>query len=222
MKRHLLLAVLLIFGVALLSANSIYATLEDQQIFDDPNSDINPPLIEDETLTTSNSAPSNNNNITNNNSSQNTQEYAAAGDGIYSNVKGFWMRPEDVSNLNVNTLKATGITDIFLLTRGYKATYTTQLQALINKLKGSGIRVHAWVTCFLDSNGKWVDPQGKYSYQVKIPYTGQVKVPYTVKVKVAYKLPYKSWYKAWYKYNGKWKYYWKYFTTDPIHALSAL
>ena len=213
MKRHLLLAVLLIFGVALLSANSIYATLEDQQIIDDPNSSTNPPIINDETIKTSNNDTNNNNIITNNNnSSKNTQEYAAAGDGIYSDVKGFWMRPEDVSNLNVNTLKASGITDIFLLTRGYKATYTTQLQALINKLKGSGIRVHAWVTCFLDSNGKWVDPQGKYNYEVKIPYTDQVKVPYTVKVKVAYKLPYKSWYKAWYKSNGKWKYNWKYIT----------
>jgi hypothetical protein len=211
MKRHLLLAVLLIFGVALLSTNSIYATLEDQQLINDTNSSSTQSIIEDNSTTSSI-----NNNITNNtnNSSENIPEYAAAGDGIYSNVTGFWMRPEDVNNINVTTLKASGITDIFLLTKGYTSTYTTQLQALINKLNGSGIRVHAWITCFLDSNGKWVDPQGNYSYQVKIPYTEKVKVPYTVTVKVAYKVSYKSWYKAWYKVwyesYGRWKYKWKY------------
>ncbi|MGC9516804.1 MAG: transglutaminase domain-containing protein [Methanomicrobiales archaeon] len=209
MKRHLLLAVLLIFGVALLSTNSIYATLEDQPITNITNSSSTQSINENISNSTSNNTSNNTNN-----SSENIQEYAAAGDGIYSNVKGFWMRPEDVSNINVNTLKASGITDIFLLTKGYKSTYTSQLQNLINKLNGSGIRVHAWITCFLDSEGKWVDPQGTYSYQVKIPYTQKVKEAYTAKVKVPYTLKYKSWYKswykAWYKSYGRWKYTWKY------------
>jgi len=162
--------------------------------------------VEDETGTTNSTG-------TTNNDSENIQEYAAAGQEVYENMQGFWLKPEDVSKINVTTLQTAGITDIFLLTKGYKYTYTTQLQTLITKLKGSGIRIHAWIICFLDSNGEWVDPQGKYSYQVKVPVTSKIKTAYKVYYKKWYKIPYKkwykSWYKNWYKSYGHWKYVWK-------------
>ena len=63
----------------------------------------------------------------------------------------------------------------------------------------TGIRVNAWVTCFLDADGNWINPAGTtYTYTVKVTK------------KVAVKTLYKSWYKSWYKYKGKWHYVWKY------------
>ena len=181
----------------------------DTNITDEPISEngSNSDNVEEET-DTKNGATSTDN------YSENIQKYAAAGLEVYENMQGLWLNPYDVNNIDVNKLKMAGITDIFFLTKGYKNTYFAQLQTLINKVKGSGIRVHAWITCFLDSNGKWVDPQGKYSYQVKIPVTSKVKTAYNVYYKQWIKTPYtkwyKSWYKNWYKSYGHWKYVWKF------------
>lgn len=138
---------------------------------------------------------SNNTNLTNH---QNSTD--AAGDEIYKNVHAIWLKAEDVNTLNMDDIKKAGITDIFIKANILTTpTYQNVLTALIDKLKNTSIRIHAWITCFKDSNGNWIDPQGKFSYTVKVPYT--------VATKVAYK---KSWYKSWYKYKGKWKYKWKY------------
>ena len=141
---------------------------------------------------------SNNTGINKNNSSiTNFQNSTAAGDELYKNVRAIWLKAEDVNKLNISEIKKAGITDIFiksniLSTPSYKGVLT----ALLTKLKGTSFRVHAWITCFQDANGNWIDPQGKYSYTVKVPDK---------------KIKYKVWYKSWYKYNGKWKYTWKYY-----------
>jgi len=130
----------------------------------------------------------------------------AAGDEIYKNVHGIWLKAEDVNKLDIDEIKKAGITDIFIKANILTTpTYQNVLKALLDKLKSTNTnaRVHAWITCFKDSNGNWIDPQGKFSYTVKVPYT--------VATKVAYKKSwYKTWYKYWYKYKGKWKYKWKY------------
>lgn len=145
---------------------------------------------------------SNNTNLTN---VQNSTD--AAGDEIYKNVHAIWLKAEDVNALNMDDIKKAGITDIFIKANILTTpTYQNVLKALLDKLKNTSIRTHAWITCFMNSTNptdKWIDPQGKFSYTVKVPYT--------VATKVAYKKSwYKSKYKYWYKYKGKWKYKWTY------------
>ncbi|MCZ3366833.1 MULTISPECIES: transglutaminase domain-containing protein [Methanobacterium] len=226
MKRLLLLIVLLLFVAALFNVTNIYAATEYSQITDNylntsliqeniTNNTSNNLTIQNTTESVkktasvtktvqnqslpknaSNSSDSrmktNNSNITH---LQNSTD--AAGAELYKNVRGIWLKAEDVNKLNISEIKKAGITDIFIKSNLLSApSYKSVLTALLNKLKGTNFRVHAWITCFKDVNGNWIDPQGKYSYTVKVPDK---------------KIKYKVWYKSWYKYNGKWKYKWKYY-----------
>ncbi len=90
----------------------------------------------------------------------NTQEepQAAAGDN-YTNINGIWLKAEDAGNITVSELKNANITDIFVKTNLISApTYQTVLGSIITKFQNSGIRIHAWITCFKDANGNWIDP----------------------------------------------------------------
>jgi hypothetical protein len=117
----------------------------------------------------------------------------------YKNISAIWLNAEDAANLNVTKIKNTGITDIFVKCNIYSSTYQNTLKNVVSMFKNSGIRINAWVTCFLDANSKWINPAGTtYTYTVKV----------TKKVPV--KTPYKYWYKSWYKYRGHWYYKWKY------------
>ncbi|EKF84882.1 transglutaminase domain-containing protein [Methanobacterium formicicum DSM 3637] len=106
-------------------------------------------------------------NNTQNSSSENTNQTdtiqnntAAASDGTYNNVHALWLNVDDVNNVNVNELITAGITDVFVKANRITApTYQTVLTTIINKLQGTGIRIHAWITCFVDANGNWVDPK---------------------------------------------------------------
>jgi Transglutaminase-like enzymes, putative cysteine proteases len=218
--------VLLIFVAALFNVTNIYAATEYSQTTDNgtntslvqgniTNNTIDNGTIQNTTGSV-NKTPVNNtlqnqsllknasnssssSGITKNNSNitdfQNSTD--AAGAESYKNVRGIWLRAEDVNKLNISEIKKAGITDIFIKSNILSApSYKNVLTALLNKLKGTSFRVHAWITCFKDANGNWIDPQGKYSYTVKVPDK---------------KIKYKVWYKSWYKYNGKWKYTWKYY-----------
>jgi hypothetical protein len=118
----------------------------------------------------------------------------------YKNISAIWLNAEDVANLNVTKIKNTGITDIFVKCNIYSSsTYQNTLKNIVTMFKNSGIRINAWVTCFLDANSKWINPAGTtYTYTVNVTK------------KVAVKTYYKSWYKSWYKYRGYWHYKWKY------------
>ena len=84
----------------------------------------------------------------------------AAGDEIYNNVHGLWLSVDDVKNVNANELKKSGITDVFVkANRISDPLYPSILTSIIKKLNGTGIRVHAWITCFVDQNGNWIDPK---------------------------------------------------------------
>ena len=226
MKRLLLLTVLLIFVAALFNVTNIYAATEYSQITDNylntsliqentTNDTLNNLTIQNTTGSANKTAPvnnttvhtqsllknaSNSSNIKKTNSSnitnvQNSTD--AAGAESYKNVRGIWLKAEDVNKLNISEIKKAGITDIFIKSNLLSApSYKSVLTALLKKIKGTSFRIHAWITCFKDANGNWIDPQGKYSYKVKVPDK---------------KIKYKVWYKSWYKYNGKWKYTWKYY-----------
>ena len=226
MKRLLLLTVLLLFVAALFNVTNIYAATEYSQITDNylntsliqenitnntsnnltiqnttesvnktasvNNTVQNQSLLKNASNSSDSRMKTNNSNITN---VQNSTD--AAGAELYKNVRGIWLKAEDVNKLNISEIKKAGITDIFIKSNLLSApSYKSVLTALLNKLKGTSFRVHAWITCFKDANGNWIDPQGKYSYTVKVPDK---------------KIKYKVWYKSWYKYKGKWKYKWKYY-----------
>ena len=73
------------------------------------------------------------------------------------NIQGIFINPVDtpVTSINPLTLKAEGITDIFV--------YTTRadpsaLGPFVTKFAGTGINVYAWVEAFKDFNGVWFQP----------------------------------------------------------------
>ncbi|KAF5079825.1 Transglutaminase-like superfamily protein [anaerobic digester metagenome] len=232
MKRHLLLVVLLLFGMVLPSTSYIYATTANQEIAEnitnasnitENTTDLqNTTIIQNTTAETlinetavsdaennqstdnnTNSGTNSSNNSVNSNVSVANQSSEAAGDETYNNVHGIWLSTYDVSKVTADELIKDGITDVFVKTNRIEApTYQSILKTILSKLSGTGIRVHAWITCFVDANGKWIDPQGTYTYKVNVTK----KVAYKTTVKSWYK----SWYKKWYKYHGKWKYTWKY------------
>ncbi|MEM4160890.1 MAG: transglutaminase domain-containing protein, partial [Thermoplasmata archaeon] len=78
--------------------------------------------------------------------------------------KGVWVWGTYVANVGASTLASEfakhGISDVFVLIKGASGAYRfDRLDAMYEKCHGYGIRVHAWVVCFLDeSMGGWVNP----------------------------------------------------------------
>jgi hypothetical protein len=145
----------------------------------------------------------------------------AAGDGdSNSNTANgaIWVRAEDMGKIDFSLLKTGGIHDIFLIETAFNdAKYKNNLTAFLNSAALANIRVSAWVICFYE-NGKWVEPSGQYTYQVKTAYKVAVKTPYRhyykARVRVAYKklvrTAYRTPYKSYYRYKGKLLFRWKY------------
>ena len=75
-------------------------------------------------------------------------------------MHGYWMWSSDAYNFNPWSLRDSGITDIFFLTKSISGNlYYQQLHDVINLCKGPGIHVHAWLVCFKDTSASsWVDP----------------------------------------------------------------
>jgi len=221
---------LLLLGVGMLAPNIIYATPNQSatenfanttNVSEITENNTNTYTIQNTTTSVVNDSDTNQKlnhtsetiNSTQNSSSDNSNRTetiqnntAAASDG-FQNVHALWISADEVSAVNLNELLNAGITDIFVKTNRFSSpNYNTVLTAILSKLNGTGIRVHAWVSCFIDENGKWVDPLGKtIKTTVKVPYTKTVKVA----TKNWYKSWYKVWYKSWYKYRGVWRYSWK-------------
>ncbi|MGZ7116535.1 MAG: glycosyl hydrolase family 18 protein, partial [Methanobacterium sp.] len=132
---------LIIFTIAIFCSNNIYATNENQ--------------TGNETDLTNNSA--NSSNITEDNNTNSELTYQAAGEN-FTNIRGFWIST-DVNNLDVNALQNANVTDVFVKTNLISnPTYSTTLNTVIQKLTGTGIRIHAWITCFKDADGNWINP----------------------------------------------------------------
>lgn len=73
-------------------------------------------------------------------------------------IKGYWINsgPDELHNIDITSLKNAGITDLFILT--YKEDPDGTLKPFLDAFSGSGIRIHAWITCFKDQNGNMFDP----------------------------------------------------------------
>ncbi len=151
------------------------------------------------------------------NNSSNTQNTVktSTSSGSASTVHGsMWVKASDMGNINFAQIKTGGIQDIFLHQLALSdSKFKANLTAFLNNAKNAGIRVSAWVLC-LKSNGKFIDPTGRYTYSVSTSYKTKVKKAYKywykVKVKVAYKKSVKKYYKSYYYSHGKLKYKLKY------------
>ncbi len=210
---------IIVINLSLLSLGNISATTTDTN-----NTD--PTIVSETTNNTDNSfnytedQSGNSSDDTDNNTettstvaTQSSME-AAAGDD-YSNVRGIWLPSSSVNTVDIDALLKANITDIFVKTnRISNPTYQNVLNTILSKVNGTPLRIHAWITCFKDTNGNWIDPQGKYSYQVSVPYKATVKTAYKVWYKSyynkAYKVKVKKWYKTKFKHKGKWITKWKY------------
>ena len=96
-------------------------------------------------------------------------KYVYAGSTIFKTksdcMHAIWLPSSYVTynTLDVTKLTKMGITDVFI--KVDQANYKTVLAGIFNDLSGTGINVHAWVTCFYNSTKKsWIDPQTNPSY----------------------------------------------------------
>ncbi|KAF5079982.1 putative glycosyl hydrolase domain protein [anaerobic digester metagenome] len=122
-------------------------------------------------------------------------------------VRGYWIRGDTalgMSAANWDALKNAGVTDVFVSSSRFSSSYyyTKVLGMVLPYAHARGIKVHAWVVCFKDASGGWVDPQGLKSSKVSVPYK---KYWYKGWYKVAYKVKVKHYTKVKYKYRGKWR-----------------
>lgn len=205
----------LVINMSLLSLGDISATTND---LNETEANLTSNL--DNTLNGTNSTSNSTSNDTKNSSTVNIQNKTeATGDDPYSNIHCIWLTSSDARTVDIAALLKANITDIFVKTnRISDPTYQSVLSALFAKINsttgGDKLRIHAWITCFKDADDNWIDPQGKYSYQVSVPYTATVKTAYKVWYKgysyKTYEVKVKKWYKTKYKYRGKWRTKWNY------------
>ncbi len=83
-------------------------------------------------------------------------------------IKGIYVQAPDFEKVDASAFKKVGITDIFVkANRITHPTYSTVIPNVLNKTKGV-IRVHAWITCFKDQEGKWIEPKDNNHQNVLI------------------------------------------------------
>lgn len=81
------------------------------------------------------------------------------------NMRGLYLNSADVNSFNPNELVNGGITDVFVLSSRYtNPKYDVNLPKVLSKLNGTGIRVHAWIICFSDSQGNFINPSNNNEY----------------------------------------------------------
>lgn len=146
-------------------------------------------------------------NVTQNNSLNQTQSVnQSVTETKNTTVRGYWIRGDTALGMNSSNwdeLQKGGVTDVFVSCSRYSASYSYDkvLATVIPYAHARGINVHAWITCFKDASGNWVDPQGLKSSKVSVKYKYWYKGWY----KVAYKVKVKHYTKVKYKYLGKWR-----------------
>ena len=196
---------LLLLAVVMLASSITYATPNQSDsdnftnttnISEIAENTTNPITIQNTTTTVVNDTGTNQqenqtSELTNNtqsSSSQNSNQTdtiqnctAAAADGTYNNVHGLWLNVDDVNNVDVNELISAGITDVFVkANRISYPTYQNVLTTIINKLQGTEIRIHAWITCFVDANGNWVDPKDSNTTDALVKTVKDITTNYNI------------------------------------------
>lgn len=81
-----------------------------------------------------------------------------------SELKGYWVNctKTDIVNKDPNDFVKQGITDLLIGTNREDHTVwgkKTTIEKVIEKYKGTGIRIHAWFGTMIDSNGSWFSPK---------------------------------------------------------------
>ncbi len=107
------------------------------------------------TTSTTNSTTSTNSTSPVNNST--SPQSGAAGsatvtDNTFTNVQALFVWSTSLSTIDPSYLASIGITDIYV----YVPRTGANLGSFVDKFAGSGIRVWAWIPCFVDSNGNWL------------------------------------------------------------------
>lgn len=69
---------------------------------------------------------------------------------------GYWVFGKDMSKVNLNTLKNSGVTDIFLNYYAITTHGESKVLSWINKVNNNNMNVHIWMQCFYD--GEWKNP----------------------------------------------------------------
>lgn len=70
---------------------------------------------------------------------------------------GYWVFGRDMGNVKLETLKANGVTDLFLNFYAFSLYSEDGVVKWIQNAKNNGINVHIWVQCFYD--GEWHNPK---------------------------------------------------------------
>jgi len=157
----------------MLSINSISAATETGNATDTSEQNITSNVTNSSNTTIQNYMST----VNTTNSSNTTIQKSMEAAGGTSKVKSVWIPSDYVISLNVTALQNLGITDVFIKSNLISTpSYSSVLTAILQKLKGTNIRVHAWITCFKDTNGDWIDPANKTQQNFLInSITGIVK-----------------------------------------------
>lgn len=70
---------------------------------------------------------------------------------------GYWVFGKDMNNVNLDSLKSKGVTDIFLNYYAFTVHGESKVLSWITKAKNTGINTHIWMQCFYTEDG-WVNP----------------------------------------------------------------
>ena len=165
---------LLLCFVALLSVNGTYATDGNTSNISNNITSINDTELTsftEETTTIENISTENTtvnvteNSTDNSDTTDNTtdnvtstsSESGAAGDAstgeTLDNVESLFVWSTSLSTINPTSLVNAGITDVYVYV---PRTNIAVIQSFIEKFSGTGIRVWAWIPCFVDSDGNWL------------------------------------------------------------------
>ena len=126
------------------SANAVFAT---DNLTDNITEDLNQSNITSENET---NVTENNTLVTNTYPVSSAPESSGLGD-----VAALWVWSTSYDSIDPAALKNAGYTDIFVYTK-QTTDGISKLNQFINKFSGSGIRVHAWISCFVDIYGNWI------------------------------------------------------------------
>ena len=99
----------------------------------------------------------------------------------FSSIQGYYINPSDTpaSSINVSTLEAQGINDVFVLTDRQNPNST--LEPFITLFNGTGINVYSWVECFTDFNGNYYNPEVNVTLKNQIiTYINSIAANYNV------------------------------------------
>ena len=76
---------------------------------------------------------------------------------VTSNCFGYWVFGKDMLNVNLQSLKEHGVTDLFLNYYAFNTHGEKNVLDWIKQAKQIGIHVHIWMQCFY--NGEWINPK---------------------------------------------------------------